>query len=173
MRNENERKEYFNWLCRFVTGKKKSKYGSYEKLLHILHNTDFTWTIPMDSNRADDGKELRRRFGIDISDKPCSVLEMMVALAIRCERSVMSNPDVGDRTGPWFWGMIANLGLNHMTDSRFNEAETREIVSRLLARQYAPDGKGGLFTVPNSRYDMRTVEIWYQAMWSLENDSHC
>lgn len=165
-------KEYFNWLCRFVSGKKKSKYGSYEKLLHILHNTDFTWTIPMDSNRADDGMGLRRRFGIDIPDKPCSVLEMAVALAIRCERSVMWNPDIGDRTGQWFWEMITNLGLGTMTDERFDETKTREIISRLLERRYEPDGKGGLFTVRNSRFDLRTVEIWYQAMWRLEEASH-
>ena len=61
---ENQRKEYFRWLCQFVYGKKKSKFGSYDKLLDILHNTEFTWTIDMDSNRADDGKSLRRRFGL-------------------------------------------------------------------------------------------------------------
>ena len=181
MRNETARKEYFNWLCRFVSGKKKSKFGSYNKLLNNLHNTEFTWTIPMDANRAEDGKELRCRFvrerrlslqnGLYLGDKNCSVLEMIVALAIRCEENVMRNPDVGDRTGQWFWSMIVNLGLGRMTDDRFDEAKTQAIISRFLARRYEPNGEGGLFTVRNCRFDLRTVEIWYQAMWRLDEES--
>ena len=96
---------------------------------------------------------------------------MMVALADRCEKRIMADPDIGDRTGQWFWGMIANLGLGGMTDERFDEAKTRRIISRLLTRNYEPDGKGGLFTVANSRYDMRTVEIWFQAMRYLDEVS--
>lgn len=165
---ENQRKEYFRWLCQFVYGKKKSKFGSYDKLLDILHNTEFTWTLSMDSNRADDGKSLRRRFGNYITDEPCSVLEMMIALALRCEEHIMGDPDIGNRTGQWFWGMIVNLGLGEMTDRKFNEARAKAIISRFLKRDYEPDGKGGLFTVCGSHYDMRTVEIWCQAMWYLE-----
>lgn len=163
-------KEYFDWLCRFVKGKNKSKYGSYDKLLIFLHKTDFEWTltIPMDANRAEDGKELRRRFGMEIGEKPCSVLEMMIALADRCEKQIMYDPDVGDRTGQWFWGMIVNLGLGGITDERYDEEKVKGIISRLLTRSYEPDGKGGLFTVRNTRYDMRTVDIWCQAMWYLD-----
>ena len=32
----------------------------------------------------------------------------------------------------------------------------------LLYTSYAPDGKGGLFTIRNPRFDMRSMEIWYQ-----------
>ena len=178
MRIKKVREEYFQWLRRFVGGKKKSKYGSYDKLLIFLHNTEFTWTIDMDSNRASDGKELRRRFGQEKKlsretvDKnlngPCSVLEMMVALAIRCERDVMGDPDAGDQTGQWFWEMVSNLGLGHMTDTWYDETKTRRVIFRLLKRGYEPDGTGGLFKVRNSHYDMRTVEIWYQLMWYLD-----
>ena len=181
MRIKTIRKEYFQWLRRFICGAKLSKYGSYDKLLQYLHNMEFTWTIPMDSNRAGDGKGLRLRF---VSEKripretvelylngPCSVLEMMVALADRCETRIMSDPDIGDRTGLWFWSMITNLGLGSMTDGRFDEAQARQIISRFLTRDYEPDGTDGLFIVHNSRYDMRTVEIWIQAMWYLEEVS--
>lgn len=181
MRIETIRKEYFRWLRQFVCGAKRSKFGSYDMLLLSLHNTEFTWTMPMDSNRAGDGKELRLRFASKkripremaelYLNGPCSVLEMMVALADRCEKRIMADPDIGDRTGQWFWGMIANLGLGGMTDERFDEAKTRRIISRLLTRNYEPDGKGGLFTVINSRYDMRTVEIWFQAMRYLDEVS--
>lgn len=178
MRINNVREEYFEWLRRFVCGQKKSKYGSYDKLLIFLHNTEFTWTIDMDSNRASDGRELRRRFGQEkklsretvdnFLNGPCSVLEMMIALANRCERDIMSDPEAGNRTGQWFWEMVANLGLGQMTDGRYDEDKTRRVIFHFLTRSYEPDGKGGLFTVHNCRFDLRTVEIWCQAMWYLD-----
>lgn len=174
MANRNLRKEYFKWLRRFVS----PNDISYDKLLTALHKTEFTWTISMDENRAVDGMGLRRRFCYEnhISydkaasrlDGPCSILEMMVALADRCEERIMSDPDIGDRTADWFWGMIKSLGLEEMSDDNFDSGRFKEIVRIFLERCYAPDGKGGLFHVQIPRYDMRTVEIWVQAMWRLD-----
>jgi hypothetical protein len=140
-----------------------------------LHNIEFTWFIPHDDNRADDGIQLRRKFSlahddISLSDYitgPCSVLEMMIALAIRCEETIMDDTTLGDRTGQWFWGMIHNLGLSPMTDSRFDVEVVDDVIARLLNRDYAPDGRGGLFTVKNCDRDMRNVEIWCQLSWYL------
>ena len=36
---------------------------SYRRLFYKLHDTEFAYTIPMDGNRAEDGIELRYRFG--------------------------------------------------------------------------------------------------------------
>ena len=38
-----------------------------------------------------------------------------------------------------------------------------------MNREYDSDGKGGLFTVKQSKYDMRTVEIWWQMNWYLDS----
>lgn len=38
-------------------------------------------------------------------------LEMIIALAIRLEEHIMDDPDIGNRTGQWFWDMIVSLGL--------------------------------------------------------------
>ena len=54
--------EYFNWLCDLVCKKRYSKEFSYRKLLTHLHNTEFTFTIKRDINRAKDGISLRDRF---------------------------------------------------------------------------------------------------------------
>jgi len=148
-----------------------SKSISYRKLLAYLYDTEFTYTIPKDRNRAQDGICLRDRFidykryepyMIEYIDGPCSVLEMMVALAIRCEESIMDDPLLGDRTAQWFWGMITSLGLGGMYDSLFDECLVRDIVMRFLNREYEPDGRGGLFTIRNPHRDMRDIEIWYQ-----------
>ena len=135
----------------------------------------------MDGNRAEDGVDLRYRFGYEhnietpviaecLDDKECSVLEMMVALAVRCEEHIMDNPDVGDRTGKWFRDMIANLGLNGMTDDCFDRHYVERILHRFMSREYKRNGDGGLFTEHHNRIDMRFVEIWYQAMWYLDEE---
>ena len=93
---------------------------------------------------------------------------MMIALAIRCEERIMSDSDAGNRTGQWFWNMLASLGLGSMSDRKFDREKAREIIDRFLNRRYEADGRGGLFTVRNSRFDLRSAEIWYQAMWYLD-----
>ena len=167
--------EYFDWLCEVVDSKRFSKHVSYRKLLMHLHNIEFTWFIPYDDNRADDGIMLRRKYALarhdeELSDYisgPCSVLEMMAALAIRCEESIMDDTLFGNRTGQWFWGMIRNLGLSPMNDSNFDAEFVDDVIARFLNREYEPDGKGGLFTIKNCDHDLRTVEIWRQLSWYL------
>lgn len=173
--------EYFRWLSEIVRENRRSRHISYEKLLVHLHEIEFTYLIPKDQNRAEDGVDLRYRFAMiqgydqsvdlvmNILDGPCSVLEMMVALAIRCEENIMDDPNVGDRTGQWFWGMVVNLGLGSMTDNRFDKRYVDDIVARFLDREYEPDGKGGLFRVRNCDRDLRDVEVWHQLCWYLDS----
>lgn len=179
MTQESLTNEYFHWLCEFVVGKPFSKSTSYKKLLRYLFTVEFTYTIGMDGNRAEDGTDLRYRFTEEMSyaypiiatyldNRPCSVLEMMIALAIRCEEHIMDDPDIGDRTGQWFWNMIVSLGLGPMTDPKFDEEKADEIMEHFLNRTYARNGKGSLFTISNRRIDMRSVEIWYQMHLYLE-----
>lgn len=174
------RNEYFNWIYDLVCGNKFAKGISYRKLLMHLHSVEFTWILPRDMNRADDGINLRYRFAktqvhedliesiVDDLIEPCSVLEMMVALAIRCEESIMDDPCVGDRTKQWFWGMLVNMGLGYMDDDQYDKRIVDDAVNRLLDRTYESNGKGGLFTVRHCEYDLRGVEIWYQLLWYLD-----
>ena len=94
---------------------------------------------------------------------------MMVALAIRCEETIMDNPEMGDRTTQWFWAMVVSLGLGSMTNETYDEKEVSNIVTIFLQREYAPNGKGGLFTIKNTKKDLRDVEIWHQLCWYLDN----
>ncbi len=116
---------YFEWMYRLVVDDRYSN-KSYRRLFYKLHDTEFAYTIPMDGNRAEDGIDLRYRFGREqgyrdaviancLDIRPCSILEMMIALAIRCEEHIMEDPDIGrpDRAvvleyagqfRPWFHG---------------------------------------------------------------------
>lgn len=165
---------YYDWLCAHIGEKARG----YNKLMAYLYERDFTYLIPLDGNRAADGIDLRYNFGRKkgvadyviascLDHRPCSILEMMVALAIRCEVHIMDNPEYGDRTSQWFWEMVQNLGLEKMTDARFRTNAAERIIDRFLNRKYRPDGTGGLFTVHN-RGDMRFIEIWYQMEWYLD-----
>lgn len=170
---------YFDWMCQLVCSDQRYlRSKSYDKLLRFLHSIDFNYTIPMDGNRAEDGVCLRYRFGDEhsyehsliasyLDIRPCSVLEMMVALALKCEERIMWNPDIGDQTPRWFWGMIESLRLGSEDDRCFDEGYAYYTVMKFINRDYKRDGKGGLFTVKNPTQDMRSVEIWYQMSWYL------
>ena len=171
--------EYFEWLSDLVCEKRYSKQVSYDLLLEHLHSTEFRYSIPNDYNRAHNGIALRYSFALshgyddeyvtDVLRGPCSVLEMMIAVAIYCEEHIMDDPRYGNRTGQWFWGMIVNLGLGAMIDRRFDSQYVDDVLNRFLDREYEPDGRGGLFTIHNSPRDLRDVEIFTQMCWHLDN----
>lgn len=182
--SENLNKEYFGWLYRLVCPNGYFHGHSYVNLLHNLHAVDFTYSIDMDENRMEDGLDLRYRFGYEknyskttikeyLDLEPCSVLEMMIALAVRCEEHIMDDPVVGNRTPDWFWAMIENLGLGGMDDTKvikdYYNNHFNEVIDKFLNREYDSDGKGGLFTVKDCIYDLREEEIWYQMCWYLND----
>lgn len=168
--------DYFEWLWNFT---KCRGHSQNRKIITLLHSIEFRYSIPMDANREEDGIDLRYRFITEVGipknyqevyaylDGPCSVLEMMIALAIRCEESIMDDPDIGDRTSEWFWLMMKNLGLDYMSDRKFDRDIAEEKISIFLDRKYKRNGEGGLFVV-NGRRDLRKVEIWYQMCWYLD-----
>lgn len=177
MHENNVTIDYFDWMYNLVCRNRYSKNISFKKVFSYLNDTKFTYSIRMDLNRAKDGTELRRRYAnefkiANIYDRicgPCSVLEMMIALAIRCEETIMDDENFGDRTDQWFWDMMKNLGLGHMDDDEFDEEYVSDVITRFLNRDYEPDGRGGLFFIRNCDIDLRDVEIWIQMLWYLDN----
>ena len=55
-----------------------------------------------------------------------------------------------------------------MDDTKFDRGYVDSVLKRLVERRYERDGRGGLFTVSNSRRDMRSIDIWYQMCWYLD-----
>lgn len=178
------KKRYYDWLLT----KCGYNYEWFSNLLQTLHSTAFRYVLPIDANRAEDGRNLRYLFATEIVQKSqkrhintvreaekiekeltgeCSILELLVALSIRCE-DIMDNTEIGDRTTEWFWRMISNLGLSGMTNDKFDEAYVHDVLERFMNREYGPDGEGGLFYVRSARYDMRSVDIWTQMLWYID-----
>lgn len=163
--------DYYEWICSLIDDQDFNP-SRYTKLLKRLYSTEFVWSIPEDENRAFDGLALRTDFAersnynpMDariILGRPCSVLEMMIALACRCENQIMEDLFVGPRFGRWFKVMISSLGLRYETDDYYDENYVEYIISSFLNREYNEDGDGGLFRVHDHTVDMTKTEIWYQ-----------
>lgn len=175
------RDSYFHWLCGLVNADDPN--CSYYDLMRILFDTEFRWSIRNDENRAQDGILLRGTFlkssdsegaGIGDIQGPCTVLEMLIALATRIDIDIMWDPDKGDQTMRWFWEMVQNLGLDGFDDDDFEGEDGYRfvpfIVDRWLDRRYRWDGIGGLFPLKNPTCDQRETEIWYQMnVYMIEN----
>lgn len=125
-----------------------------------------------DENRAVDGLSLRDEFEssygeLDIStDEPCSMLEMMVALAIRAA-DLMYDSGCPDTPKYYFDVMIGNLGLEKMTNFAINQAEICATLTNFAERRAGTAGTKLLWKVKNPPKNMNEVEIWSQMQWFL------
>lgn len=167
---------YFGVLCDLagMVAPAVEECGYFELLQH-LYNTEYYWTVPNDDNRSADGLKLREKYGFVQEGVPCNLLEMFMALAIRCDEEIMYNPKDGDRSKDWFWMMLTNLGLNKFRDRSFEEGWNNDDVARIcdtfMNREYVFSGhNGGLFPLKHPRQDQTGIEIWYQmSAYLLEN----
>ena len=165
---------YLDWLYSHVSVNGTDGLSSrYHNLMGVLQSRDFYWTVSRDDNRAADGRSLRSHFSsvtglteTDFTYRPCSVLEMMVALASRMENDFLYDYRKPDRTNVWFYRMIKHMGLSECTDENWDDdcLETaHHAIDILLDRSYRKDGKGGgLFPLRLPKRDQTKIEIWDQ-----------
>ena len=164
--------DYYNWLLSFIEDDEHD-LNDYSSLLWELFNFEFYEIVRNDSNRVADGLALRNRFSEEIGEhlyfvidelpEGCSCLEMMIALAIRLEENILRDPDKGDRTSLWFWVMVENLGLIDEVDDNFDRDFVRDILDRFVERRLKNGQFCGLFNVTMATFNLKNVEIWYQA----------
>mgnify|MGYP006872972190 CR=1 FL=1 len=166
---------YFKWLLRKIETR-GIRIKSYEKLLEMLFETEFIWVVDMDVNRALDGVELRREFGLMrhgeyiLGDSPCTLLEMMVALSSRIESGIMYDPEYGDRTGYWFWKMIENLGLKSAKNENFMPDYVEDLLENMMERTGKYIQKDLFFCSTFNFQKWHKMEIWQKmTAWINEN----
>lgn len=158
---------YLTWLAKQVADfppRKSSK--TYWNLFRQLYRKEFTWFIPNDENRAQDGIELRYEWAHQTRGPApdhnwmqlgCSFLEMLIGLSRRMAFEIDGDPK------ECFWLLLDNLGFSEFHDkSRYSTSFVDRRVHVVLDRTYDHLGNGGLFPLKYSDHDQRRVEIWYQ-----------
>ena len=179
-KNDYARQDYFEWLCERVEAIGGEQ--TYWLLCKDLHNAVFTGLVPHDENREYDGIALRERYFWEtqvldesFDGEPCTMLEMLVALADRIDFELGDPDDDRCWTARYFWELIGNLGLNAFDDEHYiargGVRRVQEILDVLINRTYDYDGSdGGLFPLAYPERDQREVEIWYQMQAYLQEN---
>lgn len=152
---------YFRWLGTKVTDG-LPPVAAHWLILNELHHIEFVWLLVGDDNRAADGVELREYFLREMNlpldydpmwmNQGCSVLEMLIAFAMRAE--FQTEMPVKD----WFWEFLRNLQISEAQDIK----HIQDVIHEFMWRTFKPSGEGGLFPLREPPRDQRKVEIWYQ-----------
>ena len=169
---------YFDWLV-YTIAPDHFQRDDYSELLFFLYYTEFYWVVKRDKNRAEDGLNLRTRFEEETGlycdlYGPCNLLEMLVALAIRCENDLMYmyDPELGDQTSRWFWMFLENLGLLEYDDANFEPDEISDILFHFMDRDYGDRGEFCAFSddsdSENFDFGFEKTELWYQMNYYMK-----
>lgn len=168
---------YFKWLEGELLDQ---DHMSYHSLLRKLHAKEFMWVNEYDENRADDGSRLRARYsevcGVDYRTSwltwPCSVLEMVDALAVKIDDMIMYDLSQGERIGEWFWLMLDNLGLLKYSDDIWAkrpetcDRDVDAILRRFMEREWDSHGRPNLFLPKDGKltFEWSQMDIWGQCV---------
>lgn len=164
-KKHDEWSKYGNWLIEKINNRHSHKYT---KLLHFLHESPFIAYLDRDEDRLEDGIMLRDEFcsenkvPIYIFDyQYCTVLEMLVALALRIDNEWNGDPGE-EHPEKIFWEMLKNLKLDKFTDQKFDNDRVLEILGIWITRGFDYDGNGSIFPLKDTNRDQRNCEIWKQ-----------
>lgn len=160
---------YLGWLYSLAGYSQRGRHPqTHWGLLTQLYHKEFVWSVPNDDNRLVDGVDLRVQF-LELHqirtpdpqwmDVGCNMLELLIATSRRLSFLQDGEPSV------WFWHLIEVLNLEQYNDANYNmsaEGVIDDTLNRVIYRQYAANGEGGLFPLRNPTRDQRTVELWYQ-----------
>lgn len=147
--------EYFEWLINRVGFSRRG----YDQLLYFLYTVPFRYVLDRDRYRADDAFSLADEFGIDRGY--VSVLEVLIALAIRIDDELIGDPS-DPKPNKIFWEMCCNLHLDEYNNKKFNVQKVQNILLKWMERDFNSDGYGSIFPLDDPRQDQRKLEIWSQ-----------
>ena len=172
--NRNILDSYYAHLVRIVDP--ENEHGNYSKLLDRLFHVKYSYEYGSnDKNRAVDGEDLRKKYTGYLPEDfrvgfPCTVLEMMVALAVRIEVDIMGEPG-DDHPERWFWAMVNNSDLRFLTDDQFDYDMFDNVTFDIMRHRFDEQGNGSFFPLKQKAgRDARQMELWQQAnAWLIEN----
>ena len=173
---------YFQYLLSIIDS---PLVDNHRAVLDILYRTNFRWSVRNDDNRVYDAMDIRYNFGAEcnVPDDymqelmliPCSVIEIVVGLAIRMD-DIMRDPKES-HVNRWFWEMIGNLGLLEFTDDEclkgvWSLEDVLKILGIFMDRTYDELGHGGLFPRKVCYKNQNDIELFAQMNGYL-NEFYC
>lgn len=181
--NENY-EEYYRWLISLISPPPTltTYIHRYGMLLFELWRREFAWfdAYEGEESRAMDGKTLRDQFIMDfdrtpdaVPQGPCTVLEMLIAFALRIDTQV-HDWRLGNRPWEWIEMFIDNLGLGELVDCHINPVRDAGYINARLETWMAHDigrkGEGGLFRFKKPLLTIGNLDNWAQMnRWIIEN----
>ena len=161
--------EYLMWLSAQAGFDPLSEESIFWHLLLQLFNKEFSWVVPNDDNRANDGLYLREVFSNEFGGNiefatGVNMLELMVGLAYRLGFEMS---DESEDPAYWFAILLTNTGLDRFHDKRYladfaSASHVDNILNRIINRDYDADGYGGFFPLQRPEEDQRGLELWGQ-----------
>lgn len=147
------------------------QFKDLEKIFKLLHNISFSYVLYRDNNRAEDGVALRKIYLENnyladhllkmFQNRECSVLEMLIGLAIRVDNEYIGDP--GEEHPEYFFiEMIENLGLCRLKQGPHMNRVVYTIAKTWMDRKFKRNGQGSPFPVKYDDRDQRELEIWDQ-----------
>ena len=171
--NDKLSQAYYEWLVYDILNSRPNWFP----ILKVLHSRDYIPMLIMDDSRAKDGINLRDIYMSRVSgsyavqqgcnpwgDTPCSMLEMMIAFAMRIKEEFYSEYDqITDMNTVIFSMFLSSMGIDTET---ITEDELNNIIDIFICRQYDPSGKGSLFNLSGKTMDIdwRQPPIWNQML---------
>lgn len=147
------------------------RFTKYGRLFDILHHIKFEVVLDRDDNREEDGCDLRNEynvpngFSVSVDEafyaRQCSVLEMLIALAIRVDDEIIGDP-AEEHPERFFMEMIKNLKLDRFKGEHYESDDVIKIIRKWMSREFNRDGYGSPFPVKYDHRDQRELEIWDQ-----------
>ena len=162
---------YFDWLVEAVRGNDE-EHVDMIPILDYLYDKRFEWEHPLDRNRVADALLMRRDYAdetgspypADVKKKDCSVLEVLVRLAMDIENHITGDPE-NPQPEIWFWQWLENLGIDERCCGEgYDERYLEQQIDNWMEGNITSRGKGGPFRLRHPSGDMRNKDMWGQCM---------
>lgn len=140
---------------------------TYKVLLDVLYRKEFHPVLPMDIDRAESAKSMRRLY-LDMEEDDlgvCRCIEVLIDLSRFMAFQLRTNEETIDLS-VIFWELLDNLGLTKYTDEVCDAVsvvdQIGETLENWMYRNYDEAGNGNIFPLKNPKHNQKNVEIWYQ-----------
>lgn len=167
-------RDYHNWIISLVDSEDHYLAREYSQLMGFLDDYSFKWVLKLDEDRAKDGIQLRKEYDFEYSrgdisiydelfDVPCSVLEMLVALSLRCYDEFLSGFDVKKVTPhKVFLHILTSLDLFSETNNRFSYEKCVKNVKSFIEKLHVNGRYLTVFKIDPKVANPHKMELWWQ-----------